>query len=303
MSKPAIFNMMGGSRPWLPAKLAELFDVRAVPGPGIRAAATDGIRGMTAGQMDALPDLEMIAVQAVGYDKVDIAHARTRNIRITNTPDVLTDDVADIAIGLMLAVGRRIVALDSYVRAGRWGRERPPPLSRTISGRRIGILGLGRIGTAIARRAAPFAGELGYFARHHKSDLPWRHFDHPVALAQWSDILIVALAGGAATAGLVDRQILDALGRDGIIVNIARGSVIDENAMVAALQDGRLAGAGLDVFAREPLIPAALLAMDNVVLLPHQGSATIETRDAMAQLVLDNLSAFFAEKPLLTPIF
>jgi hydroxypyruvate reductase len=300
--KQPLLNIIATSQPWLPARLAELYDLRTEPGPGIRAVATDGTVGMSAAMMDALPDLEMVAVHAVGYDKVDLAHAATRGIRVTNTPDVLTEDVADLAIGLMLAVGRRIPAHDAYVRAGRWAREGYPPLTHTVSGRRIGILGLGRIGHAIALRAAPFAGDLAYFSRQPKADTPWRHVGDPVALAAQVDVLIVAVAGGPDTAGLVDKAVIEALGADGTLINIARGSVVDQPALISALQDGRLGAAGLDVFADEPHVPDALIALENVVLLPHQGSATEETRRAMAQLVLDNLAAFFAGKPLLTPV-
>lgn len=300
--KPALLNIIKTCRPWLPPRLAELYDVRSEPGPGIRAVATDGTVGIGAALIDRLPDLEMIAVHAVGYDSVDVAHARSRGIRISNTPDVLTDDVADLAIALMLAVGRRLVSNDAYVRAGRWPRAGYPPLARKVSGRRIGILGLGRIGQAIAHRAAPFASELAYFSRHPKPGIGWRHYGDPVALAAAVDVLIVAVAGGAGTAGLVDRAVIEALGPHGILVNIARGSVVDESALVAALVEGRLGGAGLDVFAHEPEVPDALLALESVVLQPHQGSATEETRDAMAQLLLDNLAAFFGGQPLPTPV-
>jgi len=300
--KPALLDIIATCRPWLKPRLAELYDVRAVAGPDIRAVATDGTVGIDAALMDRLPDLEMIAVHAVGYDRVDLDHARSRGIRVSNTPDVLTEDVADLAIALMLAVGRQIPRNDAWVRAGRWAREGYPPLARKVSGRRIGVLGLGRIGHAIAHRAAPFASELAYFARAPKPGAPWRHFADPVALAAAVDVLIVAVAGGAGTAGLVDKAVIEALGPEGMLVNIARGSVVDEAALVAALVDGRLGGAGLDVFAEEPDVPEALLTLENVVLQPHQGSATIETRDAMGQLVLDNLEAFFAGRPLPTPV-
>jgi lactate dehydrogenase-like 2-hydroxyacid dehydrogenase len=279
-----------------------LYDLRYTPAPGISAALSGG-NSIDAAMMDAAPDLRMIALASVGYDRVDVEHARARGITITNTPDVLTDDVADLAIGLMLAVARRLPARDLYVRQGRWAREGAPPLARRASGRRIGILGLGRIGQAIALRARPFASEIGYFSRHPKAEGEgYVYFDDPVALAAWSDTLIVAVSGGAPTAGLVSRAVIEALGPDGTLVNVARGSVVDEDAMVAALIDGRLGAAGLDVFADEPNVPAPLLGLDNVVLIPHQGSATRETRKAMGDLALANLAAFFAGKPLLTPI-
>jgi len=282
--------------------VGELYDLRHEPGPGIRAALCGGA-GMDAATMNAAPDLEIISLVGVGYDRVDVDHARARGIAVTNTPDVLTDDVADLAIGLMLAVARRLPAYDLYVRQGRWAAEGPPPLGRRASGRRVGVLGLGRIGQAIAARARPFAAEIGYFSRRPRGEgAEFRYFDSPAALATWAEILIVAVSGGPATAGLVDRQVIEALGPDGTLINISRGSVVDEPELVAALRDGRLGFAGLDVFGHEPHVPEALLDLDNVVLLPHQGSATRETRRAMADLALANLAAFFAGQPLLTPI-
>jgi lactate dehydrogenase-like 2-hydroxyacid dehydrogenase len=284
------------------AHIGDLYDLRYEPGPGIRAAISGG-NGIDAATMDAAPDLEMVSLVVVGYDRVDLDHARAKGIRVTNTPDVLTDDVADLAIGLMLAVARRLPQQDLYVRQGRWVKEGLPPLTRRASGRRIGILGLGRIGQAIADRARPFASEIGYFSRKPRAEgADYHYFGDPRELAAWADTLIVAVSGGPATAGLVSREVIEALGPDGILVNIARGSVVDEPAMVAALQDGRLGAAGLDVFADEPNVPEALLSLENVVLIPHQGSATLETRQAMADLALANLDAFFAGKPLLTPI-
>lgn len=282
--------------------VGDLYDLRYEPGPGIRAALCGG-SGIDAATIDAAPDLAMISLAVVGYDQVDVDHARAKGIAITNTPDVLTDDVADLAIALMLAVARRLPAYDLYVREGRWAAEGAPPLARRASGRRIGILGLGRIGQAIALRARPFASEIGYFSRHPRGEgADYTYFGDPVALAAWADTVIIAVSGGAPTAGLVGREVIEALGPEGTLINIARGSVVDEAAMVSALRDGRLGFAGLDVFADEPNVPDALLAMENVVLLPHQGSATRETRKAMADLALANLEAFFAGEPLLTPI-
>jgi len=282
--------------------IGDLYDLRYAPGPGIEAALS-GKDGIDAATMDATPDLKMISLAVVGYDRVDLDHARARGISVTNTPDVLTDDVADLAIGLMLAVARRLPAQDLYVRQGRWPIEGDPPLARRASGRRIGILGLGRIGQAIAARARPFASEIGYFSRAPRVEgADYLYFDSPRGLAAWSDVMIVVVAGGAGTAGLVDREVIDALGPEGTLINVARGSVVDEGALVAALIDGRLGAAGLDVFADEPHVPEALLGLDNVVLLPHQGSATWETRKAMGDLALANLAAFFAREPLLTPI-
>jgi len=282
--------------------VGDLYDLRYAPGPGIKAALS-GKNGIDAATMDAMPDLKMISLAVVGYDQVDLDHARARGIRVTNTPDVLTDDVADLAMGLMLAVARRLPAQDLYVRQGRWPIEGDPPLARRASGRRIGVLGLGRIGQAIAARARPFASEIGYFSRAPRAEgADYHYFDSPRALAAWSNVMIVVVAGGAGTAGLVDRDVIEALGPEGTLINVARGSVVDEDALVAALVDGRLGAAGLDVFADEPLVPEALMRLDNVVLLPHQGSATWETRKAMGDLALANLAAFFEGRPLFTPI-
>ncbi len=282
--------------------VGELYDLRLAPGPGIRAALCAG-RGMDAAVMDASPDLEMISLVGVGYDRIDVDHARAKGIAVTNTPDVLTDDVADLAIALMLAVARRLPAYDLYVRQGHWAAEGLPPLARRASGRRVGVLGLGRIGQAIAARAKPFASQIGYHSRRAKAEgADYLYFEDPIGLAEWADVVIVAVSGGHDTAGLVDRRTIEALGPDGTLINISRGSVVDEPELVAALQDRRLGFAGLDVFGHEPHVPKALIGLDNVVLLPHQGSATRETRKAMADLALANLAAFFADKPLLTPI-
>lgn len=302
MSKPPLLMLLKHPALSRLDHIAELYDLRYEPGPGIRAAISGG-NGIDAATMDAAPDLEMISLVVVGYDRVDIDHARASGIRVTNTPDVLTDDVADLAIGLMIAVARRLPQQDLYVRQGRWLKEGLPPLTRRASGRKIGILGLGRIGQAIADRARPFASEIGYFSRKPRAEgAAYRYFADPRELAAWADTLIVAVSGGPGTAGLVSKAVMEALGPDGILINIARGSVVDEPAMVAALQDGRLGAAGLDVFADEPNVPEALLNLENVVLIPHQGSGTLETRKAMADLALANLEAFFAGKPLITPI-
>lgn len=279
-------------------------DLTALP-PAVRdarALVSFGSVGASAAIMDALPRLELIALFSVGYDQVDIDHARQRGIRVTNTPDVLTDDVADLAVGLLYATIRNIAANDRMVRSGAWARGEKPALSGRVTGRRIGIVGLGRIGRAIAKRLDPVAGEILYHNRRAATDTPYRYVADPIDLARQSDILIVATSGGPEAARLIDAAMLDALGPDGVIVNISRGSVIDEDALVAALADGRIAGAGLDVFAAEPHVPPALLAMDQVVLQPHQGSATIHTRAAMADLVLANLDAHFAGKVLVTPV-
>ena len=268
----------------------------------IRGVATDGANGCDRGLMDALPRLEIVSINGVGFDAVDLACARDRGIRVTNTPDVLTDDVADMALALVLAVSRRICVGDRHVRAGRWEREGPMPLTRKVTGSRIGILGLGRVGQAVARRFAGLDCQIGYTDLQPREDVAHRYFGAVADLAAWSDILIVCAAGGPGTHNLVGRAELDALGPDGTLVNVARGTVVDEPELVSALSEGRLGAAGLDVFADEPRVPAALLAMDQVVVQPHASSGTRETRLAMGRLVVDNLCAHFDGRPLLTPV-
>lgn len=277
----------------------------AALGPAVkdaRALVSFGAVGAGAAIMDALPRLEMIGLFSVGYDKVDVDHARAKGIRVSNTPDVLTDDVADLAVGLLFATARNIAAYDRMVRSSAWVRGEGVPLSARVTGRRIGILGLGRIGRAIAARLEPVAGEILYHNRRPQADTHYRYVADRIDFARQSDVIMVATSGGAETSRLVDAEMLEALGPKGVIVNISRGSVIDEDALVAALTDRRIAGAGLDVFANEPHVPEALFDMDQVVLQPHQGSATVETRQAMADLVLANLDAWASGRPLVTPV-
>jgi lactate dehydrogenase-like 2-hydroxyacid dehydrogenase len=282
----------------LRAALAERFSLHeGDPPPGTRAVVGGGMAKVDAALLARLLALEIVAIHGVGHDNLDLAALRARGIAVTITPDVLTEDVADLAIALMLAVQRRVAANDALVRSGGWAA----PLGRRASGRRIGIFGLGRIGHAIALRAAPFAAELLYTGRSAKP-VPWRFVGNIAALAEASDVLILAAPGGAETERIVDANILDRLGPDGVLVNIARGSLVDEPALIAALQAGRIAGAGLDVFADEPRVPDALKAMPQVVLAPHQGSATEAGRAEMRALVLANLDAHFAGKPLPTPL-
>jgi lactate dehydrogenase-like 2-hydroxyacid dehydrogenase len=270
-------------------------------GPHVRGIATGGGGGAPRDVVDALPKLEIIAINGIGTDAVDLVHARERGIRVTTTPDVLTDDVADLGIALWLAASRQLCAGDRYVRAGNWGRQ-GLPLARKASGKRLGILGMGRIGRAIARRAAAFDTQIAYTDIRAFDDLPYRFVPSLAELATGSDVLIVAASGGPQSRGIVSASVLDALGPKGILVNVARGTVVDEPALVAALRDGRLGGAGLDVFLDEPRVPEALWTMDNVVLQPHRASATIETRTAMGDLVLANLAAHFAGKEPVTPV-
>ena len=269
--------------------------------PRIRAIAGGGESQVTGALMDQLPSLEMISVFGVGYDRYDVAAARERKISITNTPDVLTDDVADMGIALMLALSRSVPQADKYVRQGKW-TSGPMPLARKVSGARLGIVGLGRIGSAIARRAAGFDMSIAYTSRNQVLNCPYKYYPTPAALAAEVDFLMVITPGGAGTKGLINADVLSALGKTGYLINVARGSVIDESALIVALQNGVIAGAGLDVFEDEPNVPEALCAMSNVVLTPHVASATWQTRKAMADLALGNLQAHFAGLPLLTPV-
>lgn len=267
----------------------------------VRGVAVYALHGCPADIIEALPQLEIIACMGIGVDRIDTACARSRGIPVTATPDVVTDDTADTALGLMLAVERRIAEGDRFVRRGDWIRGEMP-FGRSLRRRRLGIIGLGRIGRAIATRAAAFGMEIAYQGPRRKDDAPYAYFADPVALADWSEILVVACPGGAATRHLVNRAVIEALGTEGTLINIARGSIVDEAALVAALQTGRLGAAGLDVYQDEPRAPEALFAMDNVVLSPHTGSGTHDTRRAMGDLVVENLLAHFAGRPLLTPV-
>jgi lactate dehydrogenase-like 2-hydroxyacid dehydrogenase len=267
----------------------------------LTAIASSNSGGIDGATMAQLPKLGVIAHFGVGYDTVDVNAARARKISVTNTPDVLTEEVADLAIALLLATVRRVPQGDRYVREGKW-LNGAMPLTESLQKKTLGIIGVGRIGRAIARRAEAFNLRIVYQGPNKKSDLSWPYFSDPVALAKEADFVIAACPGGEATRGLVSRAVIDAIGPKGTLVNIARGSVVDEPALIEALQQGRLGSAGLDVFADEPRVPDAFKAMDNVVLQPHVASATHQTRQAMGQLVIDNLAAFFAGKPLVTPV-
>lgn len=269
--------------------------------PQVRAIATRAELGAPAELIAQLPALELIACYGVGTDAIDLVAARARGIRVTNTPGVLAGDVADLAVGLALAALRRIPAAEAHVRSGAWAQGNMGLVTR-LYGKRVGIAGLGGIGALVARRLSGFDVELGYHARSARADSPLRHFDTLVELAAWSDLLIVTLAGGTATRGLIDAAVLNALGPEGWLVNVSRGTTVDEPALLEALEQRRIAGAGLDVFLNEPRIDPRFLALDNVVLQPHHASGTVETRRAMGQLVRDNLAAHFAGRPLLTPV-
>ena len=273
----------------------------AAVAPRIRGIVASGESVVGAGLIAQLPALEIISVVGVGYDGIDVAAAKARGVVVTHTPGVLNDDVADLAIALMLAWARQVARADRFVRAGQWPAG-PLPFGHKVSGARLGIVGMGRIGKAIAQRAAAFGMHIAYTARSAKADLPHRFLPTVAALAAQSDFLVVITPGGAGTRKLIDAQVLAALGPQGCLVNVARGSVVDETALIAALQAGTIAGAALDVFENEPNVPQALREMDNVVLTPHIGSATAQTRRAMVELAFDNLNAQLTGQPLLTPV-
>ena len=295
--------------PGVEARLAADYDLHLLAGePDPRAfvaargaefvgLVTSAGVGADAALIDALPELRVISNFGVGLDRIDLAAAARRGIAVGYTPDVLNDCVADLAFALMLDVARGLSAGDRFVRRGAWPGG-GFPLGRRVSGARLGIVGLGRIGRTIARRADGFEMDVRYHSRRAVNGVPWRHEPELAALARWADYLVVITAGGEGTRHLIDARVLEALGPDGFLINVARGSVVDEPALVHALAERRIAGAALDVFEREPHVPPELFTLDNVVLVPHIASATRETREAMGQRVLDNLCAFFAGAPL-----
>lgn len=303
--RPAVLQTVA-LMPWLEERLREDFTVTRLPPPGaerdallaarageFEAVVTSAASGVPNALVDALPNLKVISSFGVGLDKLDVAHAGRRGIQVGYTPDVLNDCVADAAWGLLMDVARGLSAADRFVRRGDWLKG-PFPLSTRISGKRLGIVGLGRIGRVVARRATGFDMEIRYHNRRPVADLSYAYEPTLLALADWADFLVVISAGGAGTHHLIDAPVLRALGPRGFLVNVSRGSVVDEAALVQALQAGTIAGAGLDVYQDEPRAPQALMAQDNVVLLPHLASATAETRQAMAQCVLANLTSFFS---------
>jgi lactate dehydrogenase-like 2-hydroxyacid dehydrogenase len=274
-------------------------------GPQVRGIATRGDLGASEAMIAACPNLEVIAVYGVGYDAVHMPSCRARGIRVTNTPDVLTDDVADIAVAMLLALVRKVGPAEDWVRSGSWAAKGMFPLTRRVSGSRAGILGLGRIGTAIGRRLQGFGMEIAYSARAPKPAAEaagWAYVPDPVALAEWSDHLIVALAATPETRHIVGARVLQALGTDGTVINISRAANVEEAALLDALEGGRLAGAALDVFEGEPNLNPRFLSTPNLLLQPHHGSGTVDTRQAMGRLMRDNLTAHFAGKPLLTEV-
>lgn len=299
---PAVQKVLDGA--YTVHKLWEAKDKAALlkeVAPRVRGMATSGGAGAPRELIEALPKLEVISSFGVGYDSIDIGCAKDRGVTVTNTPDVLTDCVADTAMALTLAMMRRIPQADQFVRTGRWPKDKFP-LTDKLGGRIMGIVGAGRIGQAIAKRAEAFGLQIAYFGPRKKADLNWRYYDNLVAMAKDVDILMISCPGGKETNQLVNAAVIDALGADGYIVNIARGSVVEEPALVKALVEKKIAGAGLDVFADEPNVPEALWSLDTVALAPHIGSGTHETRQAMGDLMLKNLEAWFAGKPVLTKV-
>jgi lactate dehydrogenase-like 2-hydroxyacid dehydrogenase len=310
--KPVVMQMVP-VMPHVEASLAATYDVIALwqaadrdallagRGAEVRGIATIGHIPIGPSLLERLPALEIVSSFGVGYDAIDTAACRARRVHVTNTPDVLNDAMAELTLGLMIALCRRIPQTDAHVRAGRWA-EANYALTGELTGKRAGILGLGRIGKEVARRLQAFRMEVVYHGRSRQPDQPFPYYDDLEAMARDVDWLVVIAPGTPQTRGIVSRPVMEALGPEGHLVNVARGSLVDEPAMIELLQAGRLGGAALDVFADEPRVPEALRALDNVVLSPHQGSATHRTRRAMGDLVIRNLAAHFAGDPLLTPV-
>ena len=266
------------------------------------AAVTYSTVRCDSGVMAMFPKLEIVSSFGVGYDHVDANHAREHDIVVTNTPDVLTEEVADIAMGLLIATLREVLKADRYVRSGLWTTQQYPLSAGSLRDRKVGIVGMGRIGQAIGRRLEASLVPVVYHSRNPVSSVSYKHYPDLIEMAKAVDTLVVIVPGGPSTAKMVNADVMKALGPRGVIINVARGSVVDEVALIAALKSGAILAAGLDVFANEPTVPDELRAMQNVVLLPHIGSASVVTRNAMDQLVVDNLKAWFAGKPPLTPI-
>lgn len=281
-------------------RLWEQKDFIAEHGAEVDIVVTSARYGCSAEQLAQMPNLKAICSFGVGHDSIAVEEARARGIPISTTPEVLNECVADTAIGLIIDTARQFAASDQHVRQGNWLKGQYP-LTRKVSGKKLGIVGFGRIGKEIAKRAAGFDMDIRYHNRRPDPSADYGYEADLKALASWADFLVLACPGGASTHHLIDAEVLAALGAEGILVNISRGSVVDEPALVAALQAGTLGGAGLDVFEDEPRVPEALFAMPNVVLLPHVGSATEETRLAMENLVFDNLDAFIERGELITP--
>lgn len=278
------------------------FDIPSELAVSIKAIAAAGPRRITDELMAELPSLEIIASFGAGFDRVDVEAASRRGVVVTNTPDVLTDEVADFTIGLTIATVRRIAAADAFVRRGDWAAGKVFPFSPSLRNRRIGVVGMGRIGEAVARRCAGMGLEVAYHSRTSKPALPYAYYPTSMALAEAVDLLIVVVPGGPATDGMIDASVIDALGPNGILINVARGSVVHEAALIDALKQGRLLAAGLDVFLDEPGINPQLLELPNVLLSPHIGSASVVTREAMGNLLFANIASWFSGAGALTPV-
>ncbi|MGE0847903.1 MAG: 2-hydroxyacid dehydrogenase [Flavobacteriaceae bacterium] len=295
-------QVRAGFNAWQAGTDGSLDELVARHGGDIRGIATGGHFKVDAALIDRLPNLQIVSNFGVGYDTVDAAHAGSRGIYVTNTPDVLTEEVADTTLGLILMTVRELPQTERYLRAGKW-LDRPYPLTRaTLRDRKVGILGLGRIGKAVARRLEAFGTPIAYHGRSRQADVDYEYHATLKGLAEAVDILVSIAPGGADTHHLIGAEVLNALGPDGIVINIGRGSVVDEEALIAALREKRILSAGLDVFEHEPKVPQALIEMDQVVLLPHVGSASVHTRGLMGQLVVDNLTSWFDEGRPLTPV-
>jgi len=314
MPKPHILQM-GRLPEWDETPLNDAYEVHryfdtadkssflAQVGPKIEAIATRGDLGASADIISACPMLKVISVYGVGYDAVDLAACAKRGIVVTNTPDVLTDDCADLALGMWLALSRGIVAAEAWARSGAWASKGGFPLQHRACGKRAGVLGLGRIGMAVAQRLEGFGMQIAYTTRTPRADASsWQYIADAKKLAAQSDVLFVTLAATTATRHIVDSDVLRALGSDGLLINISRAQNIDENALLDALEQGRLRGAALDVFEGEPALDPRFTRLNNVLLQPHHASGTYETRRAMGQLLRDNLAAYFAGHPVLTQV-
>jgi lactate dehydrogenase-like 2-hydroxyacid dehydrogenase len=300
--------------PTVLAGLTSLFTVHHLPaaadpdafladvGPRIRGLARGGHTRVERSLVERLPTLEIIANLGVGYDGIDLVAAADRGVIVTNTPDVLTEEVADTAIGLLLMTVRELSAAERHLRAGRWPTAGPHPLSASLRDRTVGIVGLGRIGLAIARRLDAMKVPVVYHTRHPRPDVPYRYYADLRRMAADVDVLLAIVPATAETKNMIDRSVLEALGANGIFINVGRGSIVDEPALIAALRDRTIHAAGLDVFANEPHVPEELMALPNAVLLPHVGSASVYTRHAMGQLVVDNLRSWFHDGKPLTPV-
>ena len=302
MSGKVMVCAVGNAPPLVDTQLNQHFDVVREAHQEVRGIAVcGGHTRIDAPFVELFPRPQIVSSFGVGYDHIDAVTLAKRGIVVTHTPDVLTGEVADLALGLLIATVRQLPQVDRYLREGKW-LQKPYPLTATLRGRKVGILGLGRIGKAIARRLEACDLEIEYHGRKPQPDVKYRYHPTLLGLALSCDVLMVVASGGAETHHLVGKDVLEALGPDGIVVNVGRGTVIDEQALIAALRDKKILSAGLDVFEDEPRVPAELIAMEHVVLLPHVGSASVHTRNAMGQLVVDNLVSWFGGKGAVTPV-